>query len=1093
MNSGGNNMSYRNYSLGLLCAGLLVLPLSLRAQTPPTEAIDLSQFEDGGLMGLNMEVLEDKTGERTIQNLPAGDWRKSTEKAPGYGFAPSAYWVRFRVKNPTATHLDWMLEINYPHLDQIQFFVPGSAGAYETRRSGDYEPFNAREVQYRNFIFILKERPYSENTYYMRVATTSVINLPLVKWTPAALTSKISNEQMALGLYYGSMLVMLFYNLFLFVSLRSRTYLYYILYILAFVLFQAMYNGLAFQYVYPTASWLNFLIPFSIALFSLAIILFSRRFLDTATTTRYLDKVLFVLAVLNALLLPVSLVLSYSAAARIIIPVAALGFLFLLIVGTIRLLRGSRAARFYMIGWSFLLSGLILSGLNTFGVLPPNFLTIYGMQIGSVLEVVLLSLGLADRINTMKMETQRAQAEALANREEALENLKKADRLKDEFLANTSHELRTPLNGIIGIAESLMDGAAGDLNETARRNLSMIAVSGRRLSSLVNDILDFSSMKNKELILQARPVDLKELVSVILTLSQPLVGKKNITLKNEIPDGLPPVFADENRLQQIMHNLVGNAVKFTESGEVSVRARLENGVVAVSVLDTGIGIPAGKLQDIFKSFEQVDASISREYGGTGLGLTITKQLIELHGGTVNVRSEVGTGSEFTITLPISEQGLEAGQEAVLGELRDDFQATPGQSVIDTPAPANAPGPNGIYNILVVDDETINIQVLRNQLSLNNFQVSQAQNGEEALAKIAVDRPDLVLLDIMMPRMSGFEVAKKLRESFSESELPILMLTAKNQVGDLVTGFDSGANDYLTKPFSRRELMSRIRTHLRLSKINWAYSRFVPREFLQHLGKESIIDLKLGDQVQREMTVLFSDIRSFTELSEAMSPKDTFDFLNGYLRRVGPVVRKNGGFIDKYIGDAVMALFPRSPEDALRAAIEMNKKLALFNSRRERAGLGRIAVGIGVNTGSLMLGTIGERERMETTVISDAVNLASRVEGLTKVYGAPVIITEKTLLRLENPERYGYRMLDRVNVKGKKETVSVYEIFDADPRESAELKRKSRADFEKAINYFLSDDFDAAFHIFKAILQAHPGDVAAAMYLRRCRENAGLSA
>ena len=217
----------------------------------------------------------------------------------------------------------------------------------------------------------------------------------------------------------------------------------------------------------------------------------------------------------------------------------------------------------------------------------------------------------------------------------------------------------------------------------------------------------------------------------------------------------------------------------------------------------------------------------------------------------------------------------------------------------------------------------------------------------------------------------------------------------------------------------------------LAKINIAYGRFVPHEFLRFLERESIVDVNLGDQVQRDMTVLFSDIRSFTSLSEKMTPQENFNFLNAYLGRVSPVIRQYNGFIDKYIGDALMALFPMRAEDALQAAITMQQEVSRYNRHRQAQADKPINIGIGLHTGSLMLGTIGETERMESTVISDAVNLASRMEGVTKMYGTTIVISQDTLFNLDQPTLYHFRYLDRVQVKGKKEPISVFEIFNGD--------------------------------------------------------------
>ena len=269
------------------------------------------------------------------------------------------------------------------------------------------------------------------------------------------------------------------------------------------------------------------------------------------------------------------------------------------------------------------------------------------------------------------------------------------------------------------------------------------------------------------------------------------------------------------------------------------------------------------------------------------------------------------------------------------------------------------------------------------------------------------------------------------------------------------------------------------------KLTEAYSCFVPRELLKFLEKESILDIRLGDHVQKEMTILFSDIRSFTVLSEKMTPRENFDFINSYLNRVGPVVRDNNGFIDKYIGDAVMALFPDKAEDALRTAIEMQSEVEDFNLNREKMGLDPIDIGIGVHTGELMLGMIGEEKRMDGTVISDTVNLAFRVEGLTKLYGAKIIMSKKTLDRLESPLDFKFRFLDRVQVKGKREWIDIFEIFDSLSPESLSLKLQTKEDFEQGISLYHKGEFPEALQYFKKVSKADSHDKAARLFMERC--------
>lgn len=403
--------------------------------------------------------------------------------------------------------------------------------------------------------------------------------------------------------------------------------------------------------------------------------------------------------------------------------------------------------------------------------------------------------------------------------EEKNEYLNRLNQLKDEFLANTSHELRTPIHGIIGIAESMIEGAAGPLTREQKYNLAIVSNSGKRLSNMINDILDFTKLKNKEIALQIKPVDLTTIIEAVLVLSKPLIKGKSVLLVNDIDETFPLVDADEGRMQQILYNLVGNAIKFTEKGRIGVSAEVRDGMAAISVADTGIGIPRDKFDRIFESFEQVDGSTEREYGGTGLGLSITKKLVELHGGSLTVESTPGGGSTFTFTVPLS--GMKKSRIIPKEKSRsiidmDDYLEADGE--VRESEPSEAAGDGVTYRILAVDDEPVNIQVLKNLLRIRNCSISTAYSGVEALKMVeSGERFDLILLDVMMPKMSGYEVCRTLRQRYSLFELPILMLTAKNQLQDIVLGFQSGANDYLSKPFDKAELLARVRTLLSLKR------------------------------------------------------------------------------------------------------------------------------------------------------------------------------------------------------------------------------------------------------------------------------------
>ncbi len=433
---------------------------------------------------------------------------------------------------------------------------------------------------------------------------------------------------------------------------------------------------------------------------------------------------------------------------------------------------------------------------------------------------VLLGLGAVlfyQRSQTIKLSKERL----LTQKErEVATRLRDLDKLKDEFLANTSHELRTPLNGIVGLTQSLLDGTGGDLNDKQKHDLTMVVASGKRLTALVNDILDFSQLRNRTLKVYLEATAFQQIAERVCALAKPLAKEKKLDLIVDIPADLPPVRADRNRLQQVLVNLLGNAVKYTETGEVRLTARVAMGRLEVAVRDTGIGIPPALQRTIFQSFEQIDGTAKRLRGGAGLGLSITRKLLEMQGGDIEVSSEMGVGSTFRFYLQLADGSVDFDGDQTLDEpLWDTDQKlqqtkSPTQpDIIEDTDDGHAP-----YRILIVDDEAVNRQVLVNQISLRRFEIEEAGSGPQALRLLQHHSGyDLILLDVMMPHLSGFEVCRRIRREFAADQLPIIFLTARTQVEDAVEGYRAGGNDFLTKPVSKEELLLRIKTHLRLRR------------------------------------------------------------------------------------------------------------------------------------------------------------------------------------------------------------------------------------------------------------------------------------
>jgi two-component system, sensor histidine kinase ChiS len=438
--------------------------------------------------------------------------------------------------------------------------------------------------------------------------------------------------------------------------------------------------------------------------------------------------------------------------------------------------------------------------------------------IGTLIFIIATSYILAER-----------QSIALSKVEDMSEKLNSLNNLKDEFLAVTSHELKTPLNGIIGLSESLNNDIEG-INEEDKHNLYLINMSARRLTNLVDDIMVFSKLKSGDIKLHKKAVNISKVVEIVFKLCEISINNKKIKLVNLFDGNTPYVFADEGRIQQILYNLVGNAIKFTSNGSITISYAAKGNFLEISIEDTGIGIPKDKIANIFNFFEQGDG-ISEKYGGTGIGLYITKKLVELHNGSINVTSKPNEGSTFIFTLPIINKSDIAKVHNVHGAYEDAYNSLgyKGSSIKEDDDFNGLKTINSnIYSdkvdaliqntnkILIVDDEYVNLKVLEKYLISDKTKVLNASNGVDAL-KILENNSDidLIILDMMMPDLLGYEVCTLVREKYSLFELPILIMTADNRLENLVVAFECGANDYLEKPFKKRELLVRVNTLLTL--------------------------------------------------------------------------------------------------------------------------------------------------------------------------------------------------------------------------------------------------------------------------------------
>jgi len=442
--------------------------------------------------------------------------------------------------------------------------------------------------------------------------------------------------------------------------------------------------------------------------------------------------------------------------------------------------------------------------------------------------------------------------------------LQRMDKLKDEFLANTSHELRTPLNGIAGLAEAILSGADGPLTAEERQHVRLILQSSIRLANLVSGLLDFSKAKSGQIQLHIAPFPLEEVTEVVCAFSRELLRDKPVELRVDLPGDLPEIYADIDRVEQILTNLVGNAIKFTKEGTITISAERQNDWLCIAVADTGIGIPDEALERIFNPFEQADGSITREFGGTGLGLSVTKELVELHGGHVWVQSEKGIGSTFFVTLPCTEQAAAdairsraAGPTDVEGFAAADVHTSlQSNKVLFTTPPPERDVPVSLpeqgyeisgqgYTVLIIDDDLTNLEVLRTQLNQAGFRVLTASNGQEAFDVINGYDVDVILCDVMMPVVDGYTFAMHMRERENLKDIPLVFVSAKGQKQDVMKGYNAGAVEYLIKPVARDELLAKV--HALVEMRQRTRSRYVPEDAIRTVDRLYDVEQEKEDQ------------------------------------------------------------------------------------------------------------------------------------------------------------------------------------------------------------------------------------------------------
>lgn len=763
-------------------------------------AVEFDEFTQRLPLGQVMQVFEDVSGEATIAEVSsqalAGNFKTHEKPTLNAGYSHSAFWLKvdldYRPGNPTAQRT-WLLELAYPPLDHLDLYLPDEGSGYRLAgRTGDALPFDSRQIRQNNYLFDLSFAPNEHKTVFLRLQSEGSIQAPLTLWSSTAYLEAQPMRLYVLGLIYGVLLGMLVYNLFIYLSVRDTSYLYYIFYIASFGLYQLSVNGAAVEYFWPNNPWwANAATPFFIASAALFGSQFARSFLQTSSHSRWVDRLLLVLIACSAVVLGLSLMTSYALALRLATGLALIFTVVIFVSGIVVWYRGLRVARYFIIAWSAFLFGGVINTLMVLGYLPNVFLTMYASQIGSAIEVALLSLALADRINSMREQQAQTLFDAGQKLEVLNQQLAHSNRLKDEFLATLTHELRTPMNGVIGSLELMQ---TLDLDPELEQYQQTAAGSARDMMRMVNGILTLTELQAGKLSAQRESFSLRAMVDGLrLQFAANASGKAlgfDVDLAAGVPDRL---LGDRGKLNQCLECLLDNAIKFTRVGGVVLRITAKPEVdgrqaLSLAVIDTGIGFVNLDEATLYQRFFQLDSSMTREYGGLGVGLAICRQLIELLGGHLTHESEPGRGSCFRLEVEFEVDASPALRTPSVFQARSVCRRVPEDCTM-----------------LLVDDNSINQLVVRGMLLKLGYRVLCVDSTAQALEQLRVEKVDGVLLDCQISAQDATAFSAQVQALPGCARLPVLVALACTHAAEREHCTAYGWIEHVARPVKFEEL------------------------------------------------------------------------------------------------------------------------------------------------------------------------------------------------------------------------------------------------------------------------------------------------
>ncbi|MFN3754943.1 7TM diverse intracellular signaling domain-containing protein [Flavobacterium sp.] len=711
-----------------------------------------------------------------------------------FGFTTHHFWIRFQLKNTTEEKAYYFFETARPITDVAELYAIDQDNKIRKFISGDAIPCSQRSFDHRKTIFKIELQPGEQQLYYLHVKSDGeMLSMPMIIYSLQGLIQMTSFEQFVFGFFYGILVIAAILYLFFFFGMRDKTFLYYSMYVVFIGLLQFAIDGYFFQFITPESGWLSL---HSVILFACFANFFlgkyAQVFLKIKAYNKTINYAFYVLYLLNAALLlsllfvPEALQYSYPIANGL-----GLIVLSLIIASQIAIYRKTKKIdRFFAIGVIFLVCGFVVFILKNFSVLPLNFWTENGSKLGTGMEVIFLSLSMANLIRNLKNEREELQTLALQKSEEMNE-------LKSYFLSNISHELRTPLNAILNTAKSM---AKESNNKEIQDSSQIIKYSTYSLLSSVNDILDFSKIEKNEIKLEPTEFDLVKTVEHIANNFAREASDKGLDFTFQKGDYLPEmVKGDIDRLSQILHNILSNAIKFTNEGFIKFKLdaqkdKTNDVIVTFIVSDTGVGISKEKINSIYDSFSQEGINNKRKFGGLGLGLYIVKHLVDLHKGKIKIDSTSDLGTVCEIQL--NYENIEVIKQPTIDNAVALEYDLKGKA------------------ILVVEDNAMNQMVIKMiTKKWLNTTVEFANNGEEGVKKLTENHYDIILMDLQMPIMDGYEATIAIRNGEAgenKKSIPIIALTADVMETTKSRVIEIGMNKYLSKPVDKDLLFEIIK-------------------------------------------------------------------------------------------------------------------------------------------------------------------------------------------------------------------------------------------------------------------------------------------